>query len=139
MSMLAEFINMKQEVSEIIGDGMTAQGASVKVYRALRTLLCERCGGQIAEGEIFTRWPIAQQLLRIMPRCLACAPFELQEQDKTPTHPPRSTLLTELLNTTRQSDETAAGSSQSDVRRDVGSDIEKRLGPALRWTRRSKK
>jgi hypothetical protein len=127
---------MKQGVSELLGDGMTAQGASAKVYRALRPLLCERCGVQIPEGELFTRWPIAEQFVSIMPRCRACVPFEFAEQVATPN---RSPLIRELLSQPGQPDrgeETAARDARTDVARD---NIEKRLGPALRWTRRPRK
>jgi hypothetical protein len=126
---------MKQGVSELLGEGMTAQGASAKVYRALRPLLCERCGVQILEGELFTRWPIAAQLVRIMPRCRACVPFEFAERCETPS---RSPLIKELLSQPSQpgqAEDEAAKASQQDVERN----IEKRLGPALRWTRRPRK
>jgi hypothetical protein len=129
---LDKFTSMKQGVSEILGDGTTAQGAPAKVYRALRPLSCERCGGHITEGEMFTRWPLAEQFVRIMPRCRACVPFEFVEQDETPR---RSPLINELFNPTRQTEETLPRPSQGDVERS----IEKRLGPALRWTRRPRK
>ncbi|HEV7861019.1 MAG TPA: hypothetical protein VGO91_20535 [Pyrinomonadaceae bacterium] len=122
-------------MSELLGEGMTAQGASAKVYRALRTLLCERCGGQVNEGELFTRWPLAEQFLRIMPRCRACVPFEFAERCETPG---RSPLIEELLSQPgqpEQAEDAAAKASQQDVERN----IEKRLGPALRWTRRPRK
>jgi hypothetical protein len=122
---------MKQDVSELLGEGTTtAQGASVKVYRALRSLLCEKCGEQIKEGETFTRWPIAEQLVRIMPRCRACVPFELNEAGETPTHP--SSLIRELLSPPSGAVDAAARPS----RKDVEGAIEERLGPARRWTRR---
>lgn len=116
----------------MLGDGLTAQGVSAKVYRALRPLLCERCGAQIEEGELFTRWPIAEQFVRIMPRCRACVPFEFAEQVETPA---RSPLIKELLSQPGRAEDAAARSSQQDVERN----IEKRLGPALRWTRRTRK
>jgi hypothetical protein len=123
---------MKQGVSELLGDGLTTQGVSVKVYRALRSLLCERCGGQITEGELFTRWPIAEQFLSIMPRCRACVPFEFAERCETPG---RSPLIKELLSQPGEAEDATAKASQQDVERS----IEKRLGPALRWTRRPRK
>jgi hypothetical protein len=128
--------DMKQGVSELLGDGMTAQGASAKVYRALRPLLCERCGVQIPEGELFTRWPIAEQFVSIMPRCRACVPFEFAEQVATPN---RSPLIRELLGQQGQPDrgeDTTARPAQTNVARE---NMEKRLGPALRWTRRTRK
>jgi hypothetical protein len=124
---------MKQGVSELLGDGTTAQGASAKIYRALRPLLCERCGGQISEGDMFTRWPIAEQFVNIMPRCRACVPFEFEERAE-PT-PPRSPLIKELLSNTGKAEDATARPSQQDVERN----IEKRLGEALRWTRRTRK
>jgi hypothetical protein len=123
---------MKQGVSELLGEGMTARGASAKIYRALRPLLCERCGGQISEGEMFTRWPIAAQFVSIMPRCRACVPFEFEVRAETPH---RSPLIKELLSHTGNAEDATARPSQQDVERN----IEKRLGEALRWTRRPRK
>lgn len=125
---------MKQDVSEIVCEGVTPQGDAVRVFRALRPLLCEKCGGQIAEGELFTRWPIAQQLVRIMPRCRACVPFEpkaLEEEEKQPSSP----LIRELLNPDGAAETHQAKASSQEVKRAV----EERLGPTLRWTRRTRK
>jgi hypothetical protein len=125
---------MKQDVSEMLGDAMTAQGKEAKVYRALRALMCERCGGRIAEGELFTRWPIAEQLVRIMPRCRGCVPFEFNEQGENKPH--TSPLILELLSGPRQDEQDEA---ERPSQRDIECAIEERLGPALRWTRCSKK
>lgn len=124
---------MKQDVSEIFGEGRTAQGDAVKVYRALRPLLCEKCGREITEGALFTRWPIAQQLVRIMPRCRACVPFDEMEEKKE--EQPSSPLIRELLG----AEPTGAPAQEKSSKKEVASAIEERLGPTLRWTRRTRK
>jgi hypothetical protein len=124
---------MKQDVSEILGEGRTAQGDAVKVYRALRPLLCEKCGREITEGELFTRWPIAQQRVRIMPRCRTCVPFEEMEEKKE--EQPSSPLIRELLGA-EPAVETA---QEKPSKQEVASAVEERLGPTLRWTRRTRK
>lgn len=123
----------QQDVSEIFGEGRTAQGDAVKVYRALRPLLCEKCGREIAEGELFTRWPIAQQLVRIMPRCRTCVPFDEMEEKKD--EQPSSPLIRGLLGVEPASETAQEKRSQ----KETASAIEERLGPTLRWTRRTRK
>jgi hypothetical protein len=65
-----QIIMMQKGISEIAGQGTIADGSTVKLYRALRTLLCEKCGAEIREGTLFTRWPLLMnQAMPIMPHC----------------------------------------------------------------------
>ena len=123
---------MKTGISEIVGAGSGAEGGRVKVYRALRQILCARCGAAISEGELFSRRPYQGQAsgLRILPQCRECAPFKMQGDEGA-----RSELLDALL--------TGTGESSSErVEPQKGAAVEaveKRLGPALRRVRRKTK
>jgi hypothetical protein len=89
---------MKNGVSEIIGQALFGDGAKGTAYRALRPLVCSRCGGLVADGEMFTRdHASGQQGLRLWPRCQACVPFALDAGKPT-----RSALLQSLLTPTKQ-------------------------------------
>jgi hypothetical protein len=89
---------MKNGVSEIIGQALFGDGAKGTAYRALRPLVCSRCGGLVAAGEMFTRdHASGQQGLRLWPRCQACLPFALDTGKPT-----RSALLQSLLTPTKQ-------------------------------------
>lgn len=50
---------MKAAISEIVGQAKDSRGTQTDVYRALRPLLCSRCGKGIEEGELFTRKKLA--------------------------------------------------------------------------------
>jgi hypothetical protein len=112
---------MKAAISEIVGRAENSCGAERAVYRALRSLLCSRCGNDIKEGELFTRKKLAG--VRISPCCMECAPFSLDLPAQS-----RSQLLRSLL-----SPEAAAESpekAQSDSKA-VAREVERRLGGAL--------
>ena len=123
---------MKTGISEIVGAGRGAEGARVKVYRALRQILCARCGAAIREGELFSRRSYQGQAggLRIMPQCRECAPFEMHGDVGA-----RSELLDSLLT---GSGEGSAERVEPQRKEDVEA-VEKRLGPALRRVRRKTK
>ncbi len=118
-------------ISEIAGRGILADGSTVKLYRALRMLLCEKCGAEIKEGTLFTRWPLLGQAMPIMPHCRQCTPFELQE---SATRRERSSLISTLLASAREQVETDASPHSEKI----SEAIEQRLGPALKRTRRHK-
>ena len=114
---------MAQGISEIFGEGVNAEGGGVRVYRALRRLMCSACGATIPENSLFTRKRLPSLGLRIMPRCRECAPFELRSSD---AEPQRSQLIENLL-------APAGEKPQPDEKpsRKTNAEIESRLGPAL--------
>lgn len=116
-------------ISEIAGRGVLADGSAVKLYRALRLLLCEKCGAEMREGTLFTRWPLIGQTMPIMPHCRQCTPFDLQESE---TRRERSSLISALLSSRRE----PAGEEAVPDREKISEAVEQRLGPALRRARR---
>jgi hypothetical protein len=122
---------MKASISEIVGRAPGARSAEVVVYRALRVLLCSRCGAEIREGELFTRKKLVG--VRISPFCEECAPFEL---------PQRNNLCSPLIETLLRADSTAGGSRQTLSSPDMKSrekEVERRLGPALAISRKRRR
>jgi RNase P subunit RPR2 len=69
---------MKRAISEIVVQAEQVGKSSVTVYRALRQLLCERCGRDIANGELFTRRTLFGRGLSVFPQCRVC-PLQLIE------------------------------------------------------------
>lgn len=120
---------MEQGISEIFGEGVGEGGRRLKVYRALRKLLCSACGASIASGTLFTRKEIEGVGLRVLPRCAACDPFEL-EADKPKSE---SELLRNLL-----APETETRDEIEKPRAIPRADVESRLGPALSRARRNR-
>ena len=120
-------------ISEIVGAGQTGEGARCVVYRALRPLFCDTCGVEIAEGQLFTRWPLPSQKLNIMPRCLKCVPFKFDESEARRTS--ESALLKSLL---KSQQETQARAPDADSSK-IAEAVERRLGPALSRVRRARK
>ena len=126
-------------ISEIVGEGDLSDGERAQVYRALRTLLCARCGAEIATDSLFTRHSVKGIGLSIMPQCRKCAPFTLRQDKKE-----KSALLEALLV------EEEPGSAKrviapAPARQSVAAQEEskraeekvaQRLGPALRRGRR---
>ncbi|HVF27602.1 MAG TPA: hypothetical protein VM943_05135 [Pyrinomonadaceae bacterium] len=117
---------MLKEISEVIGEDRTG----LPVYRALRPLLCRDCGEGIAEGALFTRWPLAADGFRILPRCRKCVPLELPEDVERK----QSGMLQALLSTPPE-DNPAPATQQ---KQKVDEEINKRLSPALARTRRTR-
>lgn len=136
---------MKKGVSEIIGQALFDDGAKGTAYRALRPLVCARCGGVVAAGESFTRDRAEGQGLQLWPRCQACVPFTFE-----PATPPRSPLLQSLLTPTKQeqsANETRGEQERAtnderrkalDKRTQIDEAMRRRLGPALERARRSR-
>lgn len=112
-------------ISRIIGEALCHGGARRPLYEALRRLLCSSCGAVIAEGERFTRHGPAGGRGPILPRCAACVPFEEAGAR-------RSSLLEALLSP----DEQRESKNAPDTRASVS--VEKRLGPALARSRKSR-
>jgi hypothetical protein len=135
---------MEKGISEIVGRADLVEGRSVDVYRALRSLLCATCGAEIAEGALFTRRRVKGIGVRIMPQCVKCAPFTLQAGRKE-----KSTLLRALLTEKPTDSSRQAGASsrvssedasqQTEERKNVNEEVRRRLGPALKRSRRKGK
>lgn len=125
---------MAQGISEIFGEGLDEKGASVAIYRALRTLFCSACGTPIGVGALFTRRAVPGFGPRILPRCVKCVPFELKETGAESGETGAgggSQLLESLL--TPDSDTP----DETDERpRDLSEEAARRLGPALSRSRR---
>jgi hypothetical protein len=150
---------MKNGVSEIIGQALFGDGARGTAYRALRPLVCARCGGMVATGEMFTRARSDRQGLRLWPRCQACVPFTLDAGK-----PARSALLQSLLTPTKQEHASTEHHAEpehaidderrkavderrkvederlrvEDERQRIDEAMRRRLGPALERARRSR-
>ena len=119
---------MAKGISETHGEALLTDGTSVKLYKALRPLVCATCAGSIKEGELFTRSKL--QGLQIAPRCERCSPFKL----KPLSTGSNSALLKSLFEpspASKSRSQSATATEQVRVRREV----EKRLGPALRRSR----
>ncbi len=120
---------MKKSISEIVGTADSVGKSGVTVYRALRLLLCARCGTEIKEGEIFTRRTLAGSGLRILPQCQECAPFSLRSGARD-----RSALIESLL--APSIEEALVSVREHEQPEKIAEAIEQRLGPALRRARR---
>ncbi len=121
---------MRKGISEIIGTAKTNDKASIVVYRALRVLLCARCGTEITEGASFTRRTISEGGLRLLPQCQSCTPFTMSDGASN-----RSVLIESLL-TPSTGEKTIKGMT-SEQQQKINEAIEQRLGPALRHRRLS--
>ncbi|HVF48951.1 MAG TPA: hypothetical protein VNA19_02615 [Pyrinomonadaceae bacterium] len=119
-------------ISEIAGRGELASGAQVKVYRALKAILCARCGKEISETELFTRHMLEKSRMPLSPRCRKCVPFQL-----VPETGADSALLRSLLDA-----ETRATNTHTRADAQAPSETEEkllsRLGPALSRVRRNR-
>jgi hypothetical protein len=131
---------MEKGISEIVGRGNLEDGRSTDVYRALRSLLCAACGAEIPEGLFFTRRRVRGIGLRIMPQCPKCAPFTLQPDRKE-----KSALLKSLLaeHPSDSSSRAASASPEADAEaqakaESVNEEVRRRLGPALKRSRRGR-
>ena len=129
---------MEKGISEIVGRGELEEGRTTDVYRALRSLLCATCGAEIAEGVLFTRRRVKDIGLRIMPQCQKCVPFKLR-----PDKQEKSTLLRSLLAEQPEDSSRRTGiSDEADSQmkaQSVREEVQRRLGPALKRSRRERK
>lgn len=114
---------MKASISEIVGRANIGEGTEVSVYRALRPLLCARCGTGIKEGELFTRRKLAG--IRISPCCRECVPFETLHDSNS-----ESPLIQFLLKPGPPADK-GMRTSESKNKAFISKEVERRLGPAL--------
>lgn len=135
---------MEKGISEIVGRADLKEGSSVDVYRALRALLCARCGAEITTGALFTRGRLKGIGVQIMPHCLKCSPFTLQSERKE-----KSALLSSLLagkpeNSSSRANAAALDSSDNiseaaTEEKNLDEEVRRRLGPALRRSRMKRK
>lgn len=121
---------MKAPISEIVGGAKDGRGKDVVVYRALRPLICCRCGSGINKGNLFTRRKLAG--IRISPFCRECVPFKLPDRNFS------SPLIEFLLKT-----ESAAGKGTeitgTSDRALTSKEVERRLGPVLALCRKRRR
>lgn len=129
---------MEKAISEIVGRGNLDEGRSTDVYRALRSLLCATCGGEIAEGVLFTRRRVKGIGLRIMPQCPKCAPFTLQADRKEKSALLRSLLEKQPTESSRRTDASSEVAAQAKAK-SVEEEVRRRLGPALKRGRHGRK
>ena len=128
---------MEKGISEIVGRAALDEGQSTRLYRALRSLMCATCGAEIAEGTLFTRRRVKGIGVSIMPQCPKCAPFTLPAGKKE-----QSTLLRSLLaeptsdSSKREGVSTASASQAEDKEKNLKEEVRRRLGPALKRSRR---
>src|SRR5687767_1566399 len=120
---------MKKGISEIVGLAECVGKSSVTVYRALRSLMCAKCGALLDEGTLFTRRTLAGQGLRILPQCQKCAPFTVRAGASK-----RSALIESLL--ASSTEERFVKVRKSGQQEKIAEAVEQRLGPALRHARR---
>ncbi|HVG38835.1 MAG TPA: hypothetical protein VM870_06085 [Pyrinomonadaceae bacterium] len=111
---------MKQGISEYVAEGQAAgDNSQVRIYRALRALLCSRCGMEIESGALFTRKLL--QGIYLTPQCQKCVPFA----SRTTSKGKKEELIESLFHPTP--DVTTPAKNPARTRKIV----EKRLGPAL--------
>jgi hypothetical protein len=131
---------MEKGISEIVGRGNLNEGRSTDVYRALRTLLCATCGGEIAEAMLFTRRRVKGVGLRIMPQCPKCAPFTLQADKKEKSALLQSLLAEQPADSSKRSIASSEAATQAQAKaKSVDEEVRRRLGPALKRSRRGRK
>lgn len=68
---------MRKAISEVVGRADATHGGQSRVYRALRTLLCARCGDVIKEDHLFTRRSVFGGGWQVYPHCQRCAAFRM--------------------------------------------------------------
>lgn len=122
---------MKKSISEIAGLADSVGRSSVTVYRALRLLLCARCGSEIKEGALFTRRTLPGYGLRILPQCQECAPFTFRSGARG-----SSALIESLLSPAAEEVPVKTGKREPPEK--TAAAVERRLGPALRRTRQAR-
>lgn len=120
---------MKQGISEFVAEGDASDGSQVRVYRALRELLCTRCSNVIATGDLFTRRLLGG--IYLTPQCSECVPFQARPTLTKATQKKSSdALLDSLFEPSPRTRKIAATSPRA--KEESG----KRLGPALARRRR---
>ncbi len=129
-------------ISEATAHARLAGGVKTVVYRALRSLVCSTCARPIEPETLFTRCALPGSTLLIMPQCIECVPFEIERENRA-----RSALVRSLLGVPPPPAREIAAKQTGEHPRDEAGDegeaakvrreIERRLGPALRRTRRT--
>jgi hypothetical protein len=122
---------MVKGISEIVGEADGADGSRVRVYRALRQLLCAACGGTIREGGLFIRRTLPGYGMQLLPRCRGCEPF---------TPPGDAGLHLALIESlfTPPAQEAETEVRRPTRREELDEAVMKRLGPALSRSRKGK-
>jgi hypothetical protein len=126
---------IKVGISEIIGEAQMPSGDVQSAYRALRQLLCARCGKVIAVGDVFTRRTLPDFPIPISPRCNVCDPFELRLFEESKENKTKSALLRSLLDDETQDKNTSRKTNDEELEEKFKS----RLGPALDRVRRKRR
>jgi hypothetical protein len=122
---------MKSSISEVVGRTEDPLGKGVAVYCALRSLICAKCGADIKEGELFTRRKLGG--INISPHCSKCYPFKLQPQNRSD-----SSLLRSFLDAPTTGNSSDRTRSLPD-RQAIAKEVERRLGPALAFSRKRRR
>jgi hypothetical protein len=122
---------MKQRekgISVIVGQMYDANGECIPLYRAERSLACSSCGAKISAGELFTRRALTGPALRLSAECQKCAPFSSDTERA-------SEMIRALLSSDNESS-SAEPTAQPARRKTIAEEVERRLGPALKYRRR---
>ena len=122
-------------ISEIIGEAQMSSGDIQSAYKALRQLLCARCGKVINAGDLFTRRTLPDFPIPISPRCQTCDPFELHLFEERKGNKTESALLRSLLDSEVKDETTAHNTNDEEVEEKFRS----RLGPVLDRVRQKRK
>ena len=117
---------MRKAISEVVGRADAKDGGGCRVYRALRALLCARCGEVIAEGQLFTRRSVYGGGWQVYPHCQRCAPFQWRKDEGERA---ASTLLSSLFDGPKRPSEVTRQER-------AATEVQLRLGPALARARR---
>jgi len=129
---------MRDAISEIVGQGKLSDGKSAQVYRALQRLLCSTCGAEIAEESLFTRRSVKGFGLNIMPQCRKCAPFALvmDKKEKKEKSALLQALLREQSPDSAERESASVDSSQEESapenKKNIAEEVRRRLAPALK-------
>ena len=135
-------VGTQNGISEATGRARLAGGTTTVLYRALRPLICTACARPIEPETLFTRHALHGSTLLIMPQCPECAPFEIERESRA-----RSALVRSLLDVQtppRDGKASTQGVISSKTKREedevaekIRYEVERRLGPALRRSRRA--
>lgn len=126
---------MREAISEIVGQGKLGDGKSAQVYRALRRLLCSACGEEIAEDSLFTRRSVKGFGLNIMPQCRKCAPFALLVDKKEKSELLQALLREQSPNSAQRESAPLDSSQEASVpedKKNIAEEVRRRLAPALK-------
>lgn len=108
------------------------------VYRALRGLVCTKCGTVIGEGELFVRRPLGDSQLPLLMLCRGCAPVSLPHSEDAAGESLLQAVLTPGPQQARSPHEarqphtgTVCSTVDLHTKPAAEAEVERRLGPAL--------